>query len=120
MFSLLVLSLVLSAPSAAAQTGVVLSDPPVVSSHPLVRMQPDSPAAVEGEQLPLFDALDIRPDSDICYKIREFIFSKGRNPRFLRETTCGPKAATAKNVEGAKPKLMPLDWQSQPGLVPEK
>ena len=120
MFSLLVLSLVLAAPSAAVETGVVPSDPLVVPSPPLVRIQPDSPMAVDGEQVRQFDAMDIHSDADICYKIRAFIFSKGRNPRFLRETTCGPKAPTAENVEGSKPKLMPLDLQSQPVLVPEK
>jgi hypothetical protein len=120
MFSLLLLSLVLSAPAAAAQTGLVSSDPLVASPAPLVRMQPDSPMAVEGEQVRSFDALEIHPELDICYKIRAFIFSKGQNPRFLRETTCGPKAPTAKNVEGAKPRLIPLDSQSQPVLVPER
>lgn len=120
MLSLLVLSLALSAPSSAVQSSSVTNDPPVASSQPFVQVQPDMPVKMEQETAGQFDAMEIRPDSDICYKIRAFIFSQGAHPRFLRETTCGPKAPTAKSIEGAQPKLLPLDATDKPAASPQK
>ena len=57
---------------------------------------------------------------DVCYKIRAYIFSSSPTPRLLRETTCGPKRPTARNVEGAKPKLVPIDVEEKPASVPER
>ena len=120
MFSLLVLSLALSAPSAAVQESTAANDPPLPSSQPFVLIQPDMPTKIEPETQPHFDAMEIHPDSDICYKIRAFIFSQGSHPRLQRETTCGPKAPTSKNVEGAKPKLVPLHTKDEPTDLQQK
>lgn len=119
MFSLLILSLVLSAPSAAIQPATLPGDP-LVSSPPSALSQPDSSVTIQVEQGRPFDAMEIHPDSDICYKIRAFIFSQGRHPRLLREVTCGPKLPTAKSTGGEKPGLMPLDAKEKPDPAPER
>ena len=121
MVSLLVLSLVLSAPTAAAQTAVVRDDSLVVEPPPLVLIHAGIPQQmIEEQQAQSFDAMEIHPESDICYKIRAYVFSTGAVPKLLRETTCGPKRATAKSVEGAKPKLVPVDAGEKPALAPER
>ena len=120
MFSLLLLSMVLSAPSAAAQTAVAASYPLVAQTEPLFLVGPEAPQIVVNESVQSFDRMAIQPDSDICYKIRAYIFSTGPVPKLLRETTCGPKRATTKSVDGANPKLVPIDTKEKPVLVPER
>ena len=110
MLSLLVLAFAVSAPIDAVNSAT-----PQVSFVAGVPEQPDSPAIVVEEPGSSLGGWDIRPNSDICYKIRAYIFSKGRNPRFLRETTCGPKAPDAKDVD-SKPGFMPLELKAQPGV----
>ena len=117
MFSLLLLSMVLSAPSAATQTAVVPGDPPVAEST--VVNAEDSRIVVEPQSMP-FDAIEVHPGDDICYKIRAYIYSTGPAPKLLRETTCGPKRPAARNVEGAKPKLVPIDAGAPRVLPPER
>ncbi|HEY4934418.1 MAG TPA: hypothetical protein VII23_22865 [Terriglobales bacterium] len=109
MISLLVLSLVLSTPSASVQSTVVSSDPLAIESQRWVAIHPEMALNVEESQSESFDAMAIHPDTDICYKIRAYIFSTGPMPKFLRETTCGPKREELKRLEGAKPKLVPID-----------
>jgi len=118
MVSLLVLSLALSAPVAATQNGVVASNPAVTQSS--TQVQQESPLIEVEEPTPSFDPIVIRPDSDICYKIRAYIFSKGSNPRLLRETTCGPHRPTARQLEGTQPKLVPLDVKDNSAELPQK
>jgi len=117
MFSLLLLSLVLSAPSAAAQITAVLSDSTVAEPTAPLPFGPETPLAGEEQQAQAFDAMEIHPDSDICYKIRAYIFSTGPVPKLLRETTCGPKRGSLKSIEGAKPKLVPIDVEETPASV---
>jgi hypothetical protein len=109
MLSLLLLSLALSAPLANAQTAVVPSNPLMADSTPQISVAPETPVSVEKPRTESFDAMAIHPDMDICYKIRAYIFSTGPVPKLLRETTCGPKRGELKSVEGAKPKLVPID-----------
>ena len=121
MISLLLLSMVLSTPSAATQTAVVASDSPAVAPRPLVLVHPGlSQQVVHEEQVRSFDPMEIRPEGDICFKIRAYIFSTGPDPKLLRETTCGPKRPTAKSVGGTKPKLVPVDSEDQPVVPPER
>ena len=120
MLRLLALSLVLSVPSAAAQTAVVPGDGltvevpslPAQSHLPLFRPM-DEPMAVA-------DPIAIQPDSGICYKIHAYIFSTDAVPKLLKETTCGPKRPVAKSVGGFKPRLVPLDVREKPATVPER
>jgi hypothetical protein len=120
MFRLLVLSLAFAAPAAAAQPVVAASDPLVAFSQSLAHLQLELNAAAENRQAVSFDDLQVRPDSDICYKIRAYIFSQGSHPKLLRETTCGPKMPTAKSIEGAKPRLVPLDAKDTSVVSPLK
>lgn len=120
MFSLLALSLVLSTPSAAAQAAVDPGDPLTVPYPPLVLLRPGVPVIVDEQQSQLFDPMDIHPEPAICYKIRAYIFSPGPIPKLLRETTCGPKRAATKSVEGVKPKLVPIEADEEPAQVPER
>ena len=109
MLSLLVLSLALST-SSAAQTAVVPGDSLAVEPPSLNLMRHGLPQQMlEEEQARTFDPMEIRPDADICFKIHAYIFSTGPVPKLMRETTCGPKRPTAKNVEGAQPKFAPVD-----------
>ena len=113
MVSLLVLSVVLSAPFALAQAAAVPDTALPVEPAPLVLMHHGLPQQMleEQQQRKSFDAIEVYPDADICYKIRAYIFSAGPDPELLRETTCGPKRPTAKSVGGARPKLVPIDAQ---------
>jgi hypothetical protein len=113
MFSLLLLLFALST-SAAAQTAVGSSDPLLMSAPPVVGIESDAPIIIGDGTAKSFDAMEIHPDSDICYKIRAFIFSQGPHPKLLRETTCGPKAPAARQTEGFKPQLVPLDVKDKP------
>lgn len=120
MFSLLVLSLALSTASTA--TPAVVPDDPLVTPLPAVVIVPGeiSPIKVDLPESK-FDAMEVRPDSDICYKIRAYVFTKGPDPKFVRETTCGPKRPVAKDAEGAtKPKLMPLNTTVKPSQSPDR
>src|SRR5215472_10441488 len=114
MLSLLVLSLVVNAPVGAVKASA--PETPLLAGHSINVEQPDGPAiGVEA----LDSKIDIRPNSDICYKIRAYIFTKGRNPQFLRETTCGPKAPGTKKLDG-KPGFMPLDLKARPESTPQQ
>jgi hypothetical protein len=118
MVSLLALALALSAPVAATQTAAVASNSVAAQSSSVPVEQDLSSVAVDEPEQP-FDPIDIQPDSDICYKIRAYIFSKGSNPRLIRETTCGPTAPSARKIDG-KPGFMPLDIKVKPDGTPEK
>ena len=120
MVSLLVLSLALSGPVAATQDGVVASNPAVTQSSPSPQVEQQSPLIKVGEPAQAFDPIVVQPDSDICYKIRAYIFSKGSNPRLLRETTCGPTRPTARQLEGMQPKFVPLDVKDKSTGLPQK
>jgi hypothetical protein len=113
MVSLLLLSLVLSTPATAAQAGVP-SNPLAVQPPSTDDFRPEMRLLVEEPQAESFDAMAIHPDSDICYKIRTYIFSTGPNPKLLRETTCGPTLSELKKLEGEKPKLVPLNVEDAP------
>ena len=114
MISLLVVSLALStAAPASVQAPVGSADPLLVPSQPFVLIQPDGPKQE-------FDNIEIRPESNVCYKIRAFLFTKGQYPRFLHETTCPPTRAKAKQVEEAKPGLIPLDLKAKPDRPPQE
>jgi hypothetical protein len=119
MLSLLVLSLALST-SSAAQTAVVPGDSLAVEPPSLNLMDQGLSRQMPEDQVKTFDPMEIRPDADVCFKIRAYIFSTGPVPKLLRETTCGPKRPTAKNVEGTQPKFVPLDAGEQPVAVPER
>jgi hypothetical protein len=71
------------------------------------------------QQAESFDPIFIQPDSEICYKIRAYIFSTGSNPKLLRETTCGPKRPSSKKIDG-KPEFVPLDMKAKPDGAQEK
>ena len=120
MFSLLVLSLALSVPAAAGDSAAPVSDSLQDPAPPLVLLQQESPRIIEQEPVRSFDAMEIHPESDICYKIRAFIFSQGTHPKFLRETTCGPKAPTARQTDGVKPGLVPLNVKDKLTESPQK
>ena len=76
----------------------------------------DSPMIVQSAGS--FDPIAIQPDSDVCYKIRAYIFSTGSHPRLIRETTCGPRRPSAKKID--KPEFLPLGVKTKPGEAPEK
>jgi hypothetical protein len=117
MIRLLMFSLVLSAPLVAAQTPTVPDDLHSVQLPPLTLMQHGMPAQMTEEQQARsnsFDAMDIQPESGICYKIRAYIFSQGSQPKLLRETTCGPKAPEARQTDGFKLQLVPLEVTVKP------
>lgn len=116
MVGLLMLSLALSAPAAASQGAAVANDRD--RSQSISIQQDSSPVALE-EPTESFDSIVIQPDSEVCYKIRAYIFSKGSNPKLLRETTCGPKRPSTKKI-GGKPEFMPLDMKARPDGAPQK
>ena len=122
MLSLLTLSLALSTPAAvAAQAQVTATNPLVVPSQSFVLVQPNGPMTVEEEEAARpFDNMEIHPDKGVCYKIRAYIFTKGQNPRFLRETTCGPKVPTVRKMDGTKPGFMPLELKAKPDVEPHQ
>ena len=118
MVSLLVLSLALSAPVAATQNPALANDPVAAQSPPSVQAHQDLPLGEEPAKS--FNPTIIQPDADICYKIRAYIFSKGSNPKLLRETTCGPTRPTARQLEGIQPKFVPLDVRTKSAELPQK
>lgn len=120
MVSLLVLSLALLVPVAAPQNDVVASHPAGTQSSPSAQVQQESPLIEVEEPTQSFDPIVNQRDSDICYKIRAYVFSKGSNPRLLRETTCGPNRPTARQLEGSQPKLVPLDVKDTSAESPQK
>jgi hypothetical protein len=112
MFSLLLLSTMLAATSGAAQSastpGDIFADEPpalALAHHEL----PDQMTEEQQQQPTRFDAMEIYPEGDICFKIRAYVFSTGQVPKLLRETTCGPKRGKVKSIGGAKPKLVPFE-----------
>jgi hypothetical protein len=115
MIRLLMFSLVLTA-TTVAQAATVPDAPLAVEPPSLALMHHGMPQQLgEEEQASRqFDAMEIRPESDICFKIRAYIFSQGSHPKLLRETTCGPKAPAAKQIDGFKPRLVPLDVKDEP------
>jgi hypothetical protein len=119
MLSLLVLSLALSMPAATAQATGVSGNPQTAPAKPGGTALPKGFVIEEERSVRPFDDMEIHPGADICYKIRAYIFSQGRNPKLLRETTCGPITPSTKNTDG-KPGLMPLDVKVEPGDPPDK
>jgi hypothetical protein len=123
MFSLLLLSLVLSAPAAAvpqvAQLAVVPQPDALAGNASTLRQRADG-FTFKGESSPSFDAMEIRPNVDVCFKIRAYVFSTGPVPKLLQETTCGPKRGEVKSIGGAKPKLVPVDAGEKPSAAPER
>ena len=120
MVSLLVLWLALSAPAAATQNGTLVGDPVAAQSSPSVQVNQDLPQIVLEEPAQSFDPTILQPDSGVCYKIRAYIFSKGSNPKLLRETTCGPTRPTARQSQGIQPKFVPLDVKDKSAELPQK
>jgi hypothetical protein len=117
MIRLLMFSLVLSTPLVAAQTATVPDGSHAVELPLLTLMHHGTQVQMAEEQHTSsnsFDAVEVRPESDICYKIRAYIFSQGSHPKLLRETTCGPKAPEARQTDGFKPQLVPLDITVKP------
>jgi len=110
MVSLLLLSMALSAPATSAGPAVAPGDTLGVEPPPLVAMHAGLPQQmIEELQFTTSDPMEMRPDTDVCYKIRAYIFSKGSNPKLVRETTCGPSRAATRKIEGSRPKFVPLD-----------
>ncbi len=123
MFSLLLLSLVLSAPAAAvsqaAQLAVVPQPDALAADASTLRQRADG-FTFKGESSLSFDAMEIQPDTAVCFKIRAYIFSTGQVPKLLRETTCGPKRGEVKSIGGAKPKLVPVDAGEKTRATPDR
>jgi|SRR6516164_7263177 hypothetical protein len=95
MVGLLVLSLALSAPAAALdQNSHGAEVKPVLPGFEFTDRQ--APASS-------IDKMELHPASDVCYKIRAYVFSQDANPKFLRETTCGPKVSQTRKTNGYKP-----------------
>jgi hypothetical protein len=122
MFSLLLLSTMLAAPSAAVQPATAPGDLIAVEPPALVAVRHGFPdQMIEEQQQPTrFDAMEIYPQGDVCFKIRAYVFSTGPVPKLLRETTCGPKRGEVKSIGGAKPKLVPIDAQEKTSASPER
>ena len=118
MVSLLALSLALAAPASATQAATDGVDPVRLAANVVAQMQLETPMLTGTDAPPQIDEMTIRPDASVCYKIRAFIFSKGQNPKLLRETTCGPKAATERQTDGLK--LVPLEQRVDPEIAPRK
>jgi hypothetical protein len=96
MVGLLILSLALSAPAVALDQNL-----------PSTEVKPLLPQGFEftDQQAPAssFDKMELHPASGICYKIRAYVFSQDANPKFLRETTCGPNVSQTRKTNGYKP-----------------
>ena len=124
MFSLLLLSTMLAATASASQPATAPGDLFAVEPPPLVLSHHGLPDQMIEEQQqrakPQFDAMQINPEGDICFKIRAYVFSAGPAPKLLRETTCGPKRGEVKSIGGAKPKLVPADAEGPPVSAPER
>jgi hypothetical protein len=124
MFSLLLLSTMLAASSAATQPATAPGDLLAVEPPPLVMVRHGLPEQMieeqQRQQPTRFDAMEIYPEGDICFKIRAYVFSTGPVPKLLRETTCGPKRGEVKSIGGAKPKLVPIDAREKPAVAPER
>jgi hypothetical protein len=125
MFSLLLLSTILAAPSAAVQPTTHVGNLFAVEPPPITLAHHGLPEQMLEEQQQRqrptrFDAMEIHPESDICFKIRAYVFSTGQVPKFLRETTCGPKRGEVKSIDGAKPKLVPFEDQEKTTAAPER
>ncbi len=106
MFSLLALSLALATSSSAPQA-IAVDDAELLSTKPAGSVQSIPNFMAPRERDESFHPMGISPASDICYRIRAYIFSKGAHPKLLRETTCGPKAPTARQTDGFKPQFAP-------------
>jgi hypothetical protein len=118
MLSLLLLSAALATASPSVQATALSNDPLLNGSLGNGLIQPDlhNSGKNQSEQ---FDSMEFHPNADVCYKIRAYIFTKGPSPKFLRETTCGPKAPAARETDGFKPRLVPLDIQANPEAEPK-
>ena len=122
MFSLLLLSTILATPSAAVQPAAAPNDVFAIEPPAVVLAHRESPEQriEERQQSARFDAVEIHPEDDICFKIRAYVFSAGPVPKLLRETTCGPKRGEVKSIGGAKPKLEPVDAREKPSAPPDR
>jgi len=112
MLRLLLLATMLSLSSFAAQPVTAPGDLFAVEAPPLVLAHHELPEQMiedQQQQSTRFDAMEIYPEGDVCFKIRTYVFSIGPAPKLLRETTCGPKRGEVKSIGGAKPKLVPID-----------
>jgi hypothetical protein len=114
MLSLLLLSMALSAPATAARKAVVPGNSLVVEPPPLVLMHAGLPQQLIEElqwarSHPQSVEVKGQFDERICYKIRAYVFSNEPAPKLMRETTCGPLPVTTRQIDGATPKLVPLD-----------
>ena len=118
MFSLLLLSMALSAPATATPVSAVAVNPGQLDSSDLVQMQFGSPEPRTEERAQGADSMAIHPDPSVCYKIRAYIFSEGHNPKLLRETTCGPKAANSRQTDGFQ--LVPTSQKTKPDIAPQE
>ena len=110
--SLLLLSLLLTAPLAATDATQPASSP---TQQPQTA---DVFAAQMGDAQPPFALLAPQPDREltresggICYKIRAYIFKRDDDhaPEMVGSTTCGPRQPHAKNVVRPKARLVPAD-----------
>ena len=99
MVGLLVISLALATPVSAVGT-----DASTKGTAP--SGQADSLIVVDESPAHSFDNIELHPASGICYKIRAYVFSQDKDPKFLRETTCGPKVTQTRKTNGYKPILV--------------
>lgn len=117
MLSLLLLSMALSTPTAAAQTAVAPDNSFVVEPAPLVPMHAGLPQDLmknyKWSRSRPQSAEEIADQSDerICFKIRVYVFSNEPAPKLIRETTCGPLPVSKRQIDGTTPKLIPLDYK---------
>ena len=118
MFSLLALSLALSTAGSTSHDSAAALNSRALASSALLQMQSGLPDALADERAPQIDSMAIHPDPSICYKIRAYIFSKGRNPKLLRETTCGPKPANSRQTDGFQ--LVPMNQKTKPDIAPQE
>jgi hypothetical protein len=118
MLSLLLLSAALATASPGVQPNALSNDPLLSGSSGNGLIQPDLQLSGKN-QSEQFDSMEFHPNADVCYKIRAYVFTKGPSPKFLRQTTCGPKAPAARETDGFKPRLVPLDVQANPAAEPK-
>lgn len=91
---------------------VVLSATPATqpASPPQANISTDTQAAtdpVEGSSS--YDQLQVRPNADICYKIRAYIFKRDDDhaPRMVGSTTCPSQRPRTRSTDGFVPHLEP-------------
>jgi len=114
MLGLLLLSLAFAGSAAALD-----QSSPATLAEPGHSLPPGFEITFEEAPTQSFDKMELHPSSDICYKIRAFVFSQDAYPKFLRETTCGPKIPQSRRTQGYRPTLVPLQ-KSETATVPTK